>query len=75
MTLTHQRRATTSAALFAFAGMAFLVTAVLDRGARDLVMSMRAVAATLFFLAAYLQYRRSRRGSPAHGGDGGAGAP
>ena len=62
MPTTQKPRATRSAAvLFALAGMALLVGAYFNQGARPFVVGMQILAAVLFFTNAYLQHRRASR--------------
>lgn len=59
---TARRPTPTSALLFALAGLAFLVSAFLNRDARGLIVGMQALVAVLFFLVAFVHYRRARSG-------------
>lgn len=65
MCLLNERRNAAAPLLFALAGVAFLVVGVLNLRqlhlrASPLAMGLQLLTPALFFLAAYLQYRRSR---------------
>jgi ABC-type transport system involved in cytochrome c biogenesis permease subunit len=62
MNTTLQPRSTASGLLLALAGLAMLLAAYFNRDARIIVVGMQALGAFLFFLASFLQYRRSKTG-------------
>ena len=60
MCISKGRRSASAPLLLLFAGVAFLAVTLLSRGLSPIVTGMQLFTAALFFLAAYLHYRRLR---------------